>query len=154
VKPHQCTLVPDSARQLTSDHGWNTVDNFDFLKDIVATLKQNDIRTSIFIDADAQMIEYAAKLGADRIEYYTGIYAKNFHKDKAAAIKPIVDTLTVVSETGLEINAGHDLNLDNLAYFKQHIPALKEVSIGHAIICDAIYLGLENTIRMYKNLIT
>lgn len=150
VKPQQCTLVPDASDQLTSDHGWDTITHFDFLKDIVVTLKQNGIRTSLFIDPDNQLIENAAKLGADRIEYYTGPYAKNYSIDRNTAIQPILDTLKTVQETGLEINAGHDLNLENLAFFKQQIPILKEVSIGHAIFCDSIYLGLENTIRMYK----
>jgi len=150
VKPHQCTLVPDATDQLTSDHGWDTVTYFDFLKDIVATLKQNNIRTSLFIDPDKKLIENAAKLGADRIEYYTGPFAKDYAKDRAAAIKPVLDTLEIADKSGLEINAGHDLNLENLTYFRQQIPTLKEVSIGHAIVCDAIYLGLENTIRMYK----
>lgn len=151
VKPHQCTLVPDASNQLTSDHGWDTQTNFDFLKDVVATLKQNGIRTSLFIDPDKNMIELAAKLGADRIEYYTGPYAKLYKTDRVKAIQPILDTIAIAHENGLEINAGHDLNLDNLAFFKQQIPYLKEVSIGHALVCDAIYLGLENTIRMYKH---
>jgi len=150
IKPNQVTLVPDATSQLTSDHGWDTVTHFDFLKDIVATLKQNGIRTSLFIDPDNQLIENAAKLGADRIEYYTGPYAKNYSIDRNIAIQPILDTLKTVQETDLEINSGHDLNLENLAFFKQQIPTLKEVSIGHAIVCDSIYLGLENTIRMYK----
>lgn len=150
VRPHQCTLVPDSIDQLTSDHGWDTIQYFDFLKDIVSTLKKNNIRTSLFIDPDKKLIENAAKLGADRIEYYTGPYAKNYSKDKRNAIKSIIETIEIADTLGLGINAGHDLNLENLAYFKQQIPTLKEVSIGHAIVCDALYLGLENTIRMYK----
>lgn len=151
VKPHQCTLVPDANHQLTSDHGWNTIEHQHFLKDIIITLKKNNIRTVLFIDADKKRIEYAAKTGADRIEYYTGPYAKNFYKDKQKAIQPIIKTVAIAHQLGLGINAGHDLNLDNLAYFKQNIPHLQEVSIGHAIICDALYLGLENTIKMYLN---
>lgn len=149
IKPHQCTLVPDADNQLTSDHGWNTIKNFDFLKDIVQTLQSNNIRTSLFIDADVKMIEHAAKLGVDRIEYYTGPFAKDFYIDKEKAISPIKQTVEVAHQLGLGINAGHDLNLDNLKFFKNNIPYLEEVSIGHAIVCDALYFGLENTIKMY-----
>jgi len=151
VRPHQCTLVPDKPGQLTSDHGWNTVAEKDFLIDVISQLKQNNIRVSLFIDADKKMIEGAAKIGADRIEYYTGPYAKNYTINPETAIKEIKETAIFAQQIGLAINAGHDLNLDNLKYLKDNLPQLDEVSIGHALICDAIYLGLENTIRLYLN---
>lgn len=151
VKPFQCTLVPDDPTQITSDHGWNTINHFDFLKDRISTLKQNGIRVSLFIDPIAELIEHTAKAGADRIEYYTGPYAKNFSINPALAIKEIKETCEIAFKCGLGINAGHDLNLDNLKYLKENLPQLDEVSIGHALICDAIYLGLENTIRLYLN---
>ena len=151
VRPHQCTLVPDKPGQLTSDHGWNTVAEKDFLIDVISQLKQNNIRVSLFIDADKKMIEGAAKIGADRIEYYTGPYAKNYTINPETAIKEIKETATFAQQIGLGINAGHDLNLDNLKFLKDNLPQLDEVSIGHALICDAIYLGLENTIRLYLN---
>ena len=151
VKPHQCTLVPDDPTQLTSDHGWNTITQKDFLKEIISELKSNDIRVSLFMDADNNLIEGAANVGADRIEYYTGPYAKNFNTNPEAAIKEIKETCVVAQQLGLGINAGHDLNLENLKYLKDNLVALDEVSIGHALICDAIYLGLENTIRLYLN---
>ena len=151
VKPHQCTLVPDDPTQLTSDHGWNTIVQKDFLKEIIAELKSNNIRVSLFIDADTTLIEGAANIGADRIEYYTGPYAKNFHTNPETAIKEIKETCVFAQQLGLGINAGHDLNLENLKYLKDNLVQLDEVSIGHALICDAIYLGLENTIRLYLN---
>ena len=151
VKPHQCTLVPDDPNQLTSDHGWNTITQKDFLKEVINELKNNGIRVSLFIDADKNLIEGAANVGADRIEYYTGPYAKNYHINPEAAIKEIKETCLIAQQLGLRINAGHDLNLDNLKYLKDNLPQLDEVSIGHALICDAIYLGLENTIRLYLN---
>jgi pyridoxine 5-phosphate synthase len=151
VKPHQCTLVPDAPGQITSDHGWNTIAQKDFLKEVIAELKTKDIRVSLFIDADAAMIEGAANIGADRIEYYTGPYAKNYAANPERAIKEIKETCEIAIAAGLGINAGHDLNLENLKYLKDTLPQLDEVSIGHALICDAIYLGLENTIRLYLN---
>jgi pyridoxine 5-phosphate synthase len=151
VKPHQCTLVPDKPGQLTSDHGWNTIDDKEFLKEIIAELKQHDIRVSLFIDADKKLIEGAANTGADRIEYYTGPYAKQYSQNPVEAIKAIKETAFFAQDVGLGINAGHDLNLDNLKYLKDNLVQLDEVSIGHALICDAIYLGLENTIRLYLN---
>ena len=151
VKPHQCTLVPDDPNQLTSDHGWNTITQKDFLKEVINELKNNGIRVSLFIDADKNLIEGAANVGADRIEYYTGPYAKNYHINPETAIKEIKETCLIAQQSGLGINAGHDLNLDNLKYLKDNLPQLDEVSIGHALICDAIYLGLENTIRLYLN---
>ncbi|MFN8284240.1 MAG: pyridoxine 5'-phosphate synthase [Chitinophagales bacterium] len=151
VKPHQSTLVPDNPTQITSDHGWNTINHFDFLKERIATLQQNGIRVSLFIDPVAELIEHAAKAGADRIEYYTGPYAKDYSKNPEAAIKEIAATCKIAVDCGLGINAGHDLNLNNLKYLKENLPQLDEVSIGHALICDSIYLGLENTIRLYLN---
>lgn len=151
VKPHQCTLVPDDPKQLTSDHGWNTITQKDFLKEVIIELKQQGIRVSLFIDADFKLIEGAARVGADRIEYYTGPYAKNYSINPESAIKEIKETSVLAQQLGLGINAGHDLNLDNLKYLKDHLVQLDEVSIGHALICDAIYLGLENTIRLYLN---
>lgn len=151
VKPHQCTLVPDDPKQITSDHGWDTIGQKDFLEDVIRELKSNGIRVSLFIDADAKLIEGAAVLGADRIEYYTGPYAKMYSINPEAAIKEIKETCIIAIENGLGINAGHDLNLENLKYLKDSLPILDEVSIGHALISDAIYLGLENTIRLYLN---
>ena len=151
VKPHQCTLVPDNPSQLTSDHGWNTIMQKDFLKEIITELINNDIRVSLFIDADKNMIEGAANVGADRIEYYTGPYSKNYYTNPDTAIKEIKETCIIAQQLGLGINAGHDLNLDNLEFLKENLVQLDEVSIGHALICDAIYLGLENTIRLYLN---
>jgi pyridoxine 5-phosphate synthase len=149
VKPHQCTLVPDEPGQLTSDHGWDTIKRKEFLLDVISELKKNNIRVSLFIDPDEKLIEGAAQAGTDRIEYYTGPYAKDFPADPAKAIEKIKATAPFATQLGLAINAGHDLNLHNLKYFKQAIPDLAEVSIGHAIVCDAFYYGLENTIRMY-----
>ena len=151
VKPHQCTLVPDDIVQLTSDHGWDTIKNSEFLKEKIGELKKYGIRVSLFIDPVASLIEGAANAGADRIEYYTGPYAKNYNSDPSAAIKEMMETSVIAKDLGLGINAGHDLNLDNLKFLKDHLPQLDEVSIGHALICDAIYLGLENTIRLYLN---
>lgn len=149
VCPHQVTLVPDAENVLTSNAGWDTVKNFSFLKDIVAEFKSFGIRVSIFIDANARMIEKAAETGTDRVELYTESYASAYHADKAAAIAPFVDAARVAHECGLGLNAGHDLNLDNLQYFHQQIPFLDEVSIGHALISDALYLGIEETIHRY-----
>jgi len=151
VKPAQVTLVPDPPGVLTSNAGWDTIRNYDFLKDIIGTFKENGIRTSIFIETDAHMIENAAKLGTDRVELYTESYATDFSKDKETAINDFVDAAKVAQDFGLGLNAGHDLNLDNLKYFAENIPGLLEVSIGHALISDALYFGLENTIQMYLN---
>ena len=151
VKPHQCTLVPDDPNQITSDHGWDTIKHKSFLQEVIQELKQHDIRVSLFIDADKKLIEGAAAVNADRIEYYTGPYAKNYSKNPENAIKELKQTCSLAVELGLGINAGHDLNLDNLKYLKDNLPQLDEVSIGHALICDAIYLGLENTVRLYLN---
>ena len=152
-KPHQATLVPDAEDVLTSDAGWDTIKHKDYLTDILAELKSLGVRTSLFIETDAKMIENAALVGAERIEFYTGPYAEQFSENKSAAIKPYVDCSKIALENGLGINAGHDLSLDNLHYFASEIPELLEVSIGHALISDAIYLGLENTVNMYKKLL-
>lgn len=149
VKPHQCTLVPDASNQLTSDHGWETIKEKEFLTEIIGKLKEKGIRVSLFADADERIIEGAKAVGTDRIELYTGPFAEEFYNDKEKAIEPHIRAAKLANELGLGINAGHDLNLDNLKFYKSHIENLAEVSIGHAIICDAIYLGLEETIRRY-----
>lgn len=149
VKPAQVTLVPDSEGQITSDHGWDTIKNQSYLKEIILEFKKANIRTSIFVDADIKMVEGAKNTGTDRIELYTESYAKNFYTDKQKAILPFVKAAEISNALGLGINAGHDLNLDNLKYFVQHIPNLLEVSIGHALIADALYYGLENTVQLY-----
>jgi pyridoxine 5-phosphate synthase len=150
TKPTQVTLVPDSTHQLTSNHGWDTITHQSFLNNIIGEFQNAGIRVSIFIDANNTMIEHAKKTGTNRIELYTESYAKGFTTNKIDAIKPYIDSAKLASSLELEINAGHDLDLNNLAYFVQQIPQLKEVSIGHALICDALYLGLENTVQMYK----
>lgn len=149
VKPDQVTLVPDKQDQLTSDHGWDTWRNLTFLKEVISRLKENGIRTSIFVDPDAAAIEGAAETGTDRIELYTESYARLYSLGRDKAIEPFVGAARVAGNVGLELNAGHDLNLENLNYFYKNIPGLKEVSIGHALIADAIYSGLEVTIHKY-----
>jgi pyridoxine 5-phosphate synthase len=149
VKPHQVTLVPDPPGVLTSNVGWDTVKNESFLLEVISEFKKQGIRTSVFIEPDEKMIRNAVKTGTDRVELYTECYAKNFSVNREVAIKPFIDAAKVASELGLGLNAGHDLNLDNLKYFHQNIPDLLEVSIGHALICDALYFGLENTIQLY-----
>jgi pyridoxine 5-phosphate synthase len=149
VKPTQVTLVPDGTGQLTSDHGWNTIKHKDFLVEIISEFKRNSIRTSIFVDADEKMVEGAKATGTDRIELYTESYAHDFKADKQKAIAPFIAAAKIANQLELGLNAGHDLNLENLKYFKQNIPGLLEVSIGHALISDALYLGLENTIQLY-----
>lgn len=151
IKPAQVTLVPDAPDAITSNAGWDTIKNESFLKEVISEFKSNGIRTSIFIDADEKMIRNAAKTGTDRIELYTESYAKDFHKNKEKAIAPFIEAAKIANEVGLGINAGHDLDLDNLKYFAKNIPGLLEVSIGHALISDALYLGLENTIQLYLN---
>jgi pyridoxine 5-phosphate synthase len=151
VKPHQVTLVPDSPVQLTSNTGWDTKTNFDFLRDVLDQFNSANIRTSVFVNADTEMIEYAAKAGADRVELYTGPYATNYPKDRDKAIEPFLEAAQAAHKCGLGLNAGHDLSLVNLTFFHQVIPWVDEVSIGHALICDALYLGLEETIKEYKN---
>ena len=149
VRPAQVTLVPDKPSQLTSDCGWDTVEEQDFLRDIINELSAAGIRSSIFINADVRMAEFAAKAGADRVELYTEPYAKMFPTDPEAAIAPFIKAAEAARECGLGLNAGHDLNLDNLEYYIRNIPWTDEVSIGHAIICDALYMGLENTVAAY-----
>ncbi len=149
VKPTQVTLVPDVTGQLTSDHGWDTAVHKDYLKDIISLFKDAGIRTSIFVDADLKMIEGAKETGTDRIELYTEDYAKQFPENPAAAVRPFAIGAKRAQELGLGINAGHDLSLENLNYFAQHVEGLLEVSIGHALISDALYFGLENTIQLY-----
>ena len=150
VKPAQVTLVPDAPDQLTSNHGWNTIVHQEFLTEVVATFNKAGIRTSIFVDPDVEMVKYAAKVGADRVELYTEPYAANYAKDREAAIAPYITAAQAAKKSGLGLNAGHDLSLENLAYFAENIPHLDEVSIGHALICDALYLGIKETIRRYK----
>ena len=149
TNPEQVTLVPDSSTQLTSDHGWDTIKEFDYLKDIIALFKSKNIRTSIFVDPVEKMIEGAAKVGTDRIELYTEFYAANYESNKEEAIKDYVKAAKVANNLNIGINAGHDLNLINLQYFYSKIENLKEVSIGHALIADALYYGMENTVGMY-----
>ncbi|SEP35793.1 pyridoxine 5'-phosphate synthase [Mucilaginibacter sp. OK283] len=148
-KPEQVTLVPDVLGQITSNHGWDTITNYHYLTDMIAVFKEAGIRVSIFVDPVAKMVEGAAKTGTDRIELYTEGYATHYHQGKELAIAPYIEAARVAHEAGLGINAGHDLDLHNLKYFAENIPALDEVSIGHALICDALYYGLENTIQMY-----
>ncbi len=149
VKPAQVTLVPDTLGQLTSNHGWDTITNKDYLKEIIAQFKEAGIRTSTFVDADLKMIDGAKETNTDRIELYTESYAKEYPKNKEDAIHPFVVAAKRASELNLGINAGHDLSLENLNYFKKCIPDLLEVSIGHALISDALYFGIENTIQLY-----
>lgn len=151
TKPQQVTLVPDTLGQLTSDHGWDTIKNKDYLQKMIAVFKNAGIRVSIFVDPDISMVVGAADTGTDRIELYTEGYAKEFAKgNKEKAIAPYVAAAEKAKQLGLGLNAGHDLDLNNLQYFSQHIPSLDEVSIGHALISDALYLGFENTIQLYK----
>ena len=151
VKPHQVTLVPDSPTQITSNSGWDTKTNIDFLTDVLDQFNTAGIRTSVFVSTDTEMIEYAAKAGADRVELYTEPYATAFPKDPEIAIAPFVEAARVARKLGLGLNAGHDLSLLNLNFFYKNIPWLDEVSIGHALISDALYLELERTIQEYKN---
>lgn len=149
VQPHQATLVPDGPQALTSDQGWDTIKYKDFLVDVVAELQTAGIRVSIFVDADERLVEGAKAVGADRIEFYTGHYAKDFLKNPAQAVKKHVQCAQLAVDLGLGINAGHDLNLQNLNFYKNEVVGLQEVSIGHALVCDALYFGLQNTIQMY-----
>jgi pyridoxine 5-phosphate synthase len=150
VKPEQCTLVPDEPGQLTSDHGWDTVKHATFLREVIAELQKAGIRVSLFIDPVNALIDGAKHSGADRIEFYTGPYAHDFHRDKEAAVKDFAAAAAHCREIGIGINAGHDLNLDNLKFFKEQIPHLLEVSIGHALVRDCLYYGLENTLQLYR----
>ncbi len=149
IKPTQVTLVPDPPDALTSNAGWDTIKNKSFLKDVITRFKSAGIRTSIFIETDPELIKNAVETGTDRIELYTEPYAANFHKNREKAIVSFIKAAETANSVGLGLNAGHDLDLDNLKYFNQNIPGLLEVSIGHALISDALYLGLENTIQMY-----
>lgn len=151
VKPAQVTLVPDAPDQLTSNHGWDTKNNIEFLTPIVKRFKDAGIRVSIFIDPDKEMADYAKQIGADRVELYTEPYASQYATDREKAIAPFIEAARHCREIGLGLNAGHDLSLQNLAYFHACIPWVDEVSIGHALICDAIYLGLRETIKEYLN---
>ena len=149
IKPHQVTLVPDSDGQLTSDHGWDTITYQTYLKDMIALFKSKGIRTSIFVDPDLKLIEAAKTTGTDRIELYTEQYAHHYGTQKEIVIKPFMEASKLANQLDLGVNAGHDLSLENLKYFKQHTENLLEVSIGHALISDALYFGLENTIQLY-----
>jgi pyridoxine 5-phosphate synthase len=149
IKPEQVTLVPDGDNQLTSDHGWDTIANKDYLTGIISKFKQAGIRTSIFVDPDLKMIEGAKATGTDRIELYTEEFARLYSTNKETVIIPFTEASKLANKLGLGINAGHDLSLENLAYFKQHTENLLEVSIGHALISDSLYFGLENTIQLY-----
>ena len=149
TKPTQVTLVPDSIRAITSNAGWNTVKHQTFLKEVIQEFKQNGIRTSIFIDTDFKLIEAAAETGADRIELYTEEFASQFYLGNKEAIKLYTEAAVLANKLGLGINAGHDLSLENIKFFKQNIPNLAEVSIGHALIAESLYLGLENVVNMY-----
>lgn len=151
VRPSQVTLVPDKPEQLTSNSGWDTEKEQFFLRDVLNDLRVAGIRSSIFIDADVRMAEFAAEAGADRVELYTGPYAHNYLRDREAAIAPFLETAKRVKQLGIGLNAGHDLSLENLKYFTDVITWVDEVSIGHALICDALYMGLEATIAAYKN---
>lgn len=150
VKPAQVTLVPDTPDQLTSNHGWDTVENLQFLSEVVAMFKKEGIRTSIFVDPDVTMVQYAAKTGADRIELYTEPYAANYAANREEAVAPYIVAAEAARKAGMGLNAGHDLSLENLEYFAERVPHLDEVSIGHALICDALYLGIAETIKQYK----
>lgn len=153
--PTQVTLVPDALGQLTSNHGWNTIEHAAYLKNIVSIFKNAGIRVSIFVDPIIEMIEGAKATGTNRVELYTESYAKQFAQgNKQTAIAPFIAAATKANELGLGINAGHDLDLQNLKYFSENIPGLLEVSIGHALICDAVNLGLENTVQLYKRQLT
>ena len=149
VNPKQVTLVPDAEDAITSNAGWNTIKHRDFLTEVISEFQKAGIRTSLFVDPDPIMVEGAAATGTDRIELYTEDYAKAYEKGNLKGIIPYVDAATKATEMGIGINAGHDLNLDNTRYLKENIPQLLEVSIGHALICEAIYLGLENVVNMY-----
>lgn len=150
VKPAQVTLVPDAPDAITSNAGWDTIRHADHLRALITTFKADGIRVSIFVDADERMVEGAKSVGADRIELYTEPYAAHYFVNRAEAVAPFVRAAQRAQELGLGLNAGHDLSLDNLHYFAQQVPGLLEVSIGHALICDALYLGLENTIQLYR----
>lgn len=154
ARPEQVTLVPDARGQLTSNHGWDTINEQKYLKSIIPVFKKEGIRVSIFVDPVAELVTAAKDCGTDRIELYTEAYAKNYTADKELAIKDYIAAAKAATDAGLGINAGHDLDLNNLAFFAQQIPELKEVSIGHALIADALYYGLQNTVQLYKRQLT
>ncbi len=149
VKPEQVTLVPDADDAITSNSGWDCEKNLEFLKSVIAEFKNAGIRTSIFLDPNPEMVKFAAETGTDRIELYTEAYAKNYSSNKEEAIKPYIETAKEAEKYGLGVNAGHDLSLENLKYFAENIPNLLEVSIGHALIGEALYMGMENTVQAY-----
>lgn len=150
VRPHQVTLVPDAPDALTSDAGWDVVRHQSFLQDVVAQLQSLGARVSLFLDPNPALVEMAARTGTDRVELYTEAYARHYPHDREAAVDPYRATAREAVATGLGLNAGHDLDLENLAYLKQELPGLQEVSIGHALVCDALYFGLENTVQLYR----
>ena len=150
TRPHQVTLVPDAPGQLTSDHGWDALAEADRLRDLAGVFREAGVRLSIFLDPDVRQVEAAAKTGTDRIEFYTGPYAHDFRRDRAGAVAPYAEAGRAAAACGLGVNAGHDLDLDNLQYFCREVPDVLEVSIGHALIADALYYGLHNTIQMYR----
>ena len=149
VRPAQATLVPDEPAAITSNAGWDTLKNASFLKDVVQQIKSLGVRVSVFVDPSPRMVEGAAKISADRIELYTEPYAQEYHLSREVAVKPYIECGSIARRAGLGVNAGHDLDLNNLKYLVQSIPDLDEVSIGHALVCDALYYGLENTIQLY-----
>ncbi|MCF2580524.1 pyridoxine 5'-phosphate synthase [Bacteroides caecigallinarum] len=150
VKPHQVTLVPDAPDQITSNSGWDTKANLEFLSELMDRFGEVGVRTSIFVGTDIEMIEYAARAGADRVELYTEPYASGYKKNPEEAVAPFVEAAKAVRKLGMGLNAGHDLSLENLEFFHRNIPWLDEVSIGHALVCDALYLGLKKTIEEYR----
>lgn len=154
VKPAQATLVPDKPDAITSNAGWDTITHAVFLQKIIAEIKQQGVRVSVFVDPSVKMVQGAKEAGADRIELYTEPYAAHYHQNREKAIQPYIEAAEAAHSIGLGINAGHDLDLNNLRYLQQNIPQLDEVSIGHALICDALYLGLENTIQLYLRELT
>lgn len=154
VRPEQVTLVPDAANAITSSSGWDVATNFDFLRDIVERFSDAGIRTSIFVNPDAETVKIAARTGADRVELYTKPYADGYEADRDAAVAPYVEASLAAHNAGIGVNAGHDLSLVNLGFFHKKLPYLNEVSIGHALICDALYLGLEETIHRYRQCLT
>jgi len=149
IRPAQATLVPDSPDAITSNAGWDTLKHSSFLRDVVQQIKSSGARVSIFVDPSPRMVEGAAKVSADRVELYTEPYAHEYHVSREVAVKPYIESASIARKAGLGVNAGHDLDLNNLKYLVRSIPELDEVSIGHALICDALYLGLENTIQLY-----
>ena len=152
-KPTQVTLVPDGLNDITSNKGWDTIKNESFLKDCIQELKESNIRTSIFVDPNLKMIDGAKKIGSDRIELYTKSYADNFNKNPSEAILPYLKSSNHAQNINIEINAGHDLNLENIQFFSKSITNLKEVSIGHALICESLYFGIENTVKKYISIL-